>query len=124
MVSYWMRSLKNLRRKAETWLARRVDVLLKDLGLKKKPENIDSVILVQDATANDPVAGKSAAELLREELNGIAEGSKDIYLCCVNRGILSQTVALSTGEEGRAKGLATTITVLSPVVQSLLPAGH
>lgn len=89
---------------------RRVDVLLKDLGLKKKPENIDSVILVQDATANDPVAGKSAAELLREELNGIAEGSKDIYLCCVNRGILSQTVALSTGEEGRAKGLATTIT--------------
>ena len=64
---------------------RRVDVLLKDLGLKKKPANIDSVILVQDATANDPVAGKSAAELLREELNGMLKVQRYLSMLCKQR---------------------------------------
>ena len=89
---------------------RRVDVKLKEIGLKKTPANVESIILVQDATANDPVEGKSAAELLSTEFNDIVDGTKNIYLCCVNRGILSQTVALSAENNKQAKELSSQIT--------------
>jgi len=90
---------------------RRVDVEIKKLGLKKPPENLGSIILVQDATANDPVAGKSAASLLYEELEALLNAdSKDIYLCCVNRGILSQAVAIASGQNSKAQKLVSLMT--------------
>ena len=73
---------------------RRVTVDLKDLT-NKLPENCRSQItIIQDATEKDSIAepDKTAESLLINELNQIAHGNDEqVYICCVNRGILAQS---------------------------------
>jgi len=55
-----------------------------------------SFSLVQDATEGDPTENASAESLLLEELGGLASPQgNDIYLCCVNRGILAEASAMA-----------------------------
>lgn len=52
------------------------------------------VQIVQDASETSGAGGKSAAELLIEELTTAREaGAGVIYLCCVNRGVLDDALA-------------------------------
>jgi hypothetical protein len=58
--------------------------------------------IVQDASAVVD-AGKQAAELLLEELDAVqAAGSDEVYLCCVNRGVLDDALieAIDSEREG------------------------
>lgn len=66
-------------------------------GLPLMPEHLRaSFSLVQDATEGDPIENASAESLLLEELGGLASPrGNDIYLCCVNRGILAEVSALA-----------------------------
>ena len=76
---------------------RQAEVTFEDL--LPNNSNIDPVIrLVQDATEKDPARPDETAEsLLLEELREILTGQyRGIYLCCVNRGILANTLALAT----------------------------
>ncbi|MGI9344978.1 MAG: hypothetical protein ACR2PW_01780 [Gammaproteobacteria bacterium] len=72
---------------------RKVSVDLTELT-SNLPENCRrQITIIQDATEADAIAepGKSAEELLISELDAIARGDDDqIYICCVNRGILAQ----------------------------------
>lgn len=62
-----------------------------------------SFSLVQDATEGNPSERASAEELLFRELGEIATGAtNDIYLCCVNRGILAKASALAHGDSSQA----------------------
>jgi len=66
--------------------------------------------IVQDATVR--TAEKSAAELLLEELEGaLSEGSKGLYLCCVNRGVLDDALILAAeNDRGTSRALLEKIT--------------
>jgi hypothetical protein len=58
--------------------------------------------IVQDASVVAGATGKSAAELLLEELDyACAKGATGLYLCCVNRGVLDDALILAA-ENGRA----------------------
>lgn len=51
------------------------------------------LFVVQDASVTAGHEGKSAPELLVEELSSLLDGSKhNVYLCCVNRGILDDAL--------------------------------
>ena len=53
-----------------------------------------SLSLVQDATEGDPAESVTADTLLLRELEEVAQGVRnDIYICCVNRGILAAASA-------------------------------
>lgn len=52
-----------------------------------------AISVVQDASTVAGSHGKTAAQLLLEELEGLGKSeSGDIYLCCVNRGILDDAL--------------------------------
>jgi hypothetical protein len=73
---------------------RRVSVNLKSI-LPEAPEHIHRTItLIQDASETDAInfPEKTAQELLLAELDQIDSSNRnEIYICCVNRGILAQT---------------------------------
>ena len=75
---------------------RKVSVELTTL-LSGIPKHLGTTIsLVQDATEEDPSNNKSAEELLLDDLNEILRSDySDIYLCCVNRGILASAAEIS-----------------------------
>lgn len=55
-----------------------------------------SISVVQDATEADSAQSKSPEELLISELDSLLDPeSDDIYLCCVNRGILARTAEIA-----------------------------
>lgn len=55
-----------------------------------------SISLVQDATEGDSGQNKSPEELLLSELDSLLDPENDdIYLCCVNRGILARTAEVA-----------------------------
>jgi hypothetical protein len=75
--------------------------------------------IVQDASVVAGASGKSAAELLLEELDGAcADGGTGLYLCCVNRGVLDDAL-IAAAESGRSTSRALLEKVTRAV--SLLP---
>ncbi len=59
-----------------------------------------AVSIVQDASAVADASGKQAAQLLLDELDAASSNTaSDIYLCCVNRGVLDDALieAIDTG---------------------------
>src|SRR3546814_17764624 len=71
--------------------------------------------VVQDASVVAGTSGKSAATLLLEELDAAsAGGDSELYLCCVNRGVLDD--ALIVAAESR---LATSRALLEKVPQAV-----
>lgn len=68
--------------------------------------------IVQDASAVVHASGKQAAQLLLDELETIQSSAGcELYLCCVNRGVLDDALidAIDTGRE-HSKGLLETVT--------------
>lgn len=62
-----------------------------------------AVSIVQDASAVANASGKQAAQLLLEELDAATSGAvTDVYLCCVNRGVLDDALieSIDTDREG------------------------
>ncbi len=61
-----------------------------------------SISIVQDASTVAGAHGKTAAQLLLDELAQVAASQNgDAYLCCVNRGILDDAL-IEAAEKGRA----------------------
>jgi len=55
-----------------------------------------SFSLVQDATEGDPTENASAEGLLLREISDVAQGEgSNIYVCCVNRGILAEASGIA-----------------------------
>ena len=62
------------------------------------------VLLVQDASENAQGQEKSKEALLLDDLAGLLNpGNTDIYLCCVNRGILAQAATEAHVENDRGE---------------------
>jgi hypothetical protein len=77
---------------------RKAIVNLKGAGIDVPTHLSGKLVLVQDATEGDPASGRDAEDLLLEDLdNLLRQKRKDIYLCCVNRGILAHSAVLSEG---------------------------
>ncbi|MCF1464052.1 hypothetical protein FS827_22365 [Agrobacterium vitis] len=69
---------------------RRVEV---EAGELASPRRALRLSIVQDATVVFGFPGRSPASLLREELTRATEaGATDLYLCCVNRGVLDDAL--------------------------------
>ena len=82
--------------------------------------------IVQDATAVVGAAGKQAAQILLDELEAVrAAGPDEVYLCCVNRGILDDALieAIDTDRDGSCRLLeaVTRAVSLAPDAQSCWP---
>ena len=97
---------------------RRVSVNLESL-IPETPEHLRrNITLIQDASESDSVnsPGKSAQELLLAELDEIdCSNSNEIYICCVNRGILAQTYSEA---QSRAHG-PKTIELLTEITRAV-----
>jgi hypothetical protein len=92
---------------------RKVVVDLTKLGISLPAHMHHTITLVQDATEGDPEQGKQAEELLLSELSErLNSQGSDIYLCCVNRGILAHaaTVSQESTHENKATELLNQIT--------------
>lgn len=92
---------------------RKVIVDLAEVGISLPSHLQFSITLVQDATEGDPLSGRSAEELLLEELSERLSSQKDgVYLCCVNRGVLAHaaTIAQEHSPDADAAELLDTIT--------------
>lgn len=80
---------------------RRVNVHLSELGVTSQYKSLS---IVQDATETDPQVGMSCEQLLISDLNNARSDETNIYLCCVNRGILAQALRLiplnGSGDQG------------------------
>ncbi len=73
-------------------------ILPRKVSLKRKIGNHDGLQLVQDATARDSGRpGTSPQELLLEDLEQIVMNptSKELYICCVNRGVLAEAITIA-----------------------------
>lgn len=97
---------------------RRVSVRL-DSILHDVPQHLRRTIsIVQDASEADGLRfpGKSAQELLLEELERIQKDcGQDIYICCVNRGILAQAYS-----EAQARGIGIkTLDLLTKITRAV-----
>lgn len=105
------------RRYSETQLApRSVRISLGDVLPDISPHlNID-IVVVQDATEGDSASGKSAFELLLADMKKILSGdSRDIYICCVNRGILAEAATAAMREDSNAQATEMLNTVVRAV---------
>lgn len=71
---------------------RRVDVQFSQVGVIS---NFRSLSIVQDATETDPQIDMSCEQLLLRDLQEARLDESNIYLCCVNRGILAQALRLT-----------------------------
>lgn len=82
-------------------------------------DNVRTITLIQDATEEDPNhPDKSAEQLLLDDLHEVIAGSSgDIYLCCVNRGILA-TAAKIAAEDHDYSDLRSLIGVISDTVSN------
>lgn len=89
---------------------RRVDV---DMGiLSAQTRSALRMSIVQDASIVAGAGGRSAAQLLLDELHAATAGdASHMYLCCVNRGVLDDAliVAAQSGES-RSRLLLETVT--------------
>lgn len=77
-----------------------------------------SLSLVQDATEGDPVEGGSAEQLLISDLERLLDRDRpEIFLCCVNRGILAKAASLVFENEKYAE-IARLLTSVTRAVTS------
>lgn len=91
---------------------RKVSISVDNLDLNGRSLPFSGVCLVQDATEGDPSLGVSAEELLLQDLqDALAEGRSDLYLCCVNRGILASAARRAMEDSGYQS--------LSPIVNMI-----
>ena len=68
--------------------------------LARPPRGGLALSIVQDASVVAGATGKSAAELLLQELDSaLADGTTGLYLCCVNRGVLDDALILAAETE-------------------------
>lgn len=78
-----------------------------------------SISLVQDATEGDVIEGKSPERLLLDELQECSQPDyKGLFLCCVNRGILSRVAALAAGSEKSTDSLNKLLSSITDAVTS------
>lgn len=91
-------------RPAEGKVPRRVFV---DAGRHARPARAGlGLSIVQDASVVADATGKSAADLLLDELDTFCvQGSTELYLCCVNRGVLDDAL-IAAAKSGRSTGRA------------------
>lgn len=95
---------------------RKVSVSIDSLNLENTCVPFSSISLVQDATEGDSNLGLSAEVLLLEDLQeAIREGSNDLYLCCVNRGILASAARQAT-EDPKYRSLSPVIGMVTESV--------
>ena len=77
-----------------------------------------SIALVQDATEGDPSRKETPEELLLEDLDSVlTEDQADIYLCCVNRGVLARAAELAY-ESPAHSAVSTLLNVMTECVTS------
>jgi hypothetical protein len=83
------------------------------------PENLQiSISLVQDATEGDPLRKETPEELLLEDLDSVlSEDQTNIYLCCVNRGVLARAAELAY-ESPSHSAVSTLLNVMTECVTS------
>lgn len=87
--------------------------------LARPPREALELTIVQDASVIAGATGRTAAELLLQELDAAcAEGATRLYLCCANRGVLDDALILAA-ETGQSASRALLETVTQAV--SLLP---
>ena len=68
-------------------------VVMVDAGSLASPSRAASLSIVQDASVTAGHEGRTAPSLLIDELTKTASSSDhDIYLCCVNRGVLDEAL--------------------------------
>lgn len=97
---------------------RKVVVDISTLDISVPPHLKRSITLVQDATEGDPAKGCSAEQLLLDELiERLDPQRSDIYLCCVNRGILAHAATLAQ-ETVQADGGAELLNQITAAVTS------
>lgn len=91
-----------------------------DAGLFANPRRPElRLSIVQDASVVADADGKTAADLLLDELDVVfASDATDLYLCCVNRGVLDD--ALIAAAEARRSTLRALLEKVTRAV-SLLP---
>ena len=77
--------------------SRKVVVVREGLANTSDNLKVRSITLIQDATEEDPEQPeKSSEQLLLDDLLEVLTGTEgDIYLCCVNRGILSSAARIA-----------------------------
>jgi hypothetical protein len=98
-----------------------------DLPTNLRPSQVETIVLVQDASVTDPeVPGKTAAALLASDLTSyILDRPKVVYIACVNRGVLDDALIHAIGAgDSRARKLLEAITTavsLSPSAPSCWP---
>jgi hypothetical protein len=80
-------------RPEEGKVPRRVTVDVGELATPPRPGLTLSI--VQDASVVAGASGKSAAGLLLEELDSVGDNAAEIYLCCVNRGVLDDALIVA-----------------------------
>jgi hypothetical protein len=79
-------------------------VLPRKVVLIKKIGRYDGVHLVQDATVRDSqFPDKTPQELLLNDLEEIVlnASSRQLYICCVNRGVLAESISIAADGEHR-----------------------
>jgi hypothetical protein len=78
---------------------------LVSVGLKPNRGGRPRICLVQDASVNDAAhPGKSAADLLVSDFSTyLVEASRDVYIACVNRGILDDALTSATDQRKAAE---------------------
>lgn len=97
---------------------RRVEVELDTFVPDAARLAFDRISLVQDATAPDLMQRGTACDLLAGELEIAAKGAaNEIYLCCVNRGILAEAGTLAL-KESRFAGASALISAITSAVTS------
>jgi hypothetical protein len=73
-------------------------ILPRKVLLRKQIGSYDGLQLVQDATVRDSErAGSTPQELLLEDLEQIVlnPSSNELYICCVNRGVLAEAITIA-----------------------------
>lgn len=95
---------------------RKVSVSVENLNLGDTSVPFSSVCLVQDATEGDPGLALSAEVLLLQDLQAaLGEAGNDLYLCCVNRGILASAARLAI-EDPKYQSLSPIINMITESV--------
>lgn len=73
-------------------------ILPRKVLLQEHVGNYDGLQVVQDATVRDPERpGSTPQELLLEDLEQIVlnPSSNELYICCVNRGVLAEAITIA-----------------------------
>jgi hypothetical protein len=103
---------------------RKAQISLSGLSTGQKRPTISSLSIVQDASVNDISAPSlPEAELLLEDLaSQLKPGRDNLYVACINRGIVAEAYSLALKNEPASPAtefLATLITALSPAPKPL-----